>query len=169
MTTDRDSLERLRFLARVVHRERDHLMATDQRLFTALFSIERVRQLDTDAELSERVEAFVARFGRLQDTLGDKLIPALLSSLGERPGAAIDNLDRAERLGWLASADEWMSARKLRNQMIHEYIEDPTILASALQAGHDRVPMLTDAANAMLQELNRRGWVVRVNPECPHA
>ena len=157
MTTDRDSLERLRFLARVVRRARDHLTATDRRLFTALFSIERVRQLDSDAELSERVEAFVARFGRLQDTLGDKLIPALLSALGERSGAAIDNLDRAERLGWLPSADEWMSARKLRNQMIHEYIEDPTILASALQAGHDRVSMLTGAADAMLQELNRRG------------
>lgn len=41
-------------------------------------------------------------FWRLQDTIGDKLIPALLRALGEPQGAVIDNLDRAERLGWLA-------------------------------------------------------------------
>ncbi|MEQ9394231.1 hypothetical protein [Haliea sp.] len=31
---------------------------------------------------------------------------------------------KAEKLGWLDSADEWMTFRKLRNQMVHEYIED---------------------------------------------
>lgn len=65
MTTDQDSLERLRFLARVVLGECDHLMATDQRLFTALFSIGAFDSPTPDAGLSERVEAFVARFSRL--------------------------------------------------------------------------------------------------------
>lgn len=152
-------LDRLRFLARVAWRERAHLEATDQRLFKVPFSVERAWQLDTDDELSERVEAFVARFGRLQDTLGDKLIPALLSALGEMPGAAIDNLDRAERLGWVPSADQWLSARKLRNQMIHEYIEDPAILANALQAGHGLVSMLAGTTDALLREIQQRGWV----------
>lgn len=70
-----DNIERLRFLARVIHRECAHLDQTDQRLFDKPFTIERAMQLDSDAGLAERVEAFVARFGRLQDTLGDKLIP----------------------------------------------------------------------------------------------
>ena len=51
------------------------------------------------------MEAFVGRFGRLQDTLGDKLLPAYLAAEGEFPGTALDNLDRAERLGLLPSAD----------------------------------------------------------------
>jgi hypothetical protein len=63
------------------------------------------------------VEAFVSRFSHLQDTLGDKLIPKLLSALGERQATAMDNLDTAERLGWISSADEWQAIRQLRNQM----------------------------------------------------
>jgi hypothetical protein len=99
------------------------------------------------------------RIGRLQDTLDDKLLPALLTALGERLGAAIDNLDRAERLGFIPSADDWMTMRKLRNRMIHEYIENPVILADALEAGHRYVPVLVDVSARLRAELERRGWV----------
>ncbi|MEK8088976.1 hypothetical protein [Thermithiobacillus plumbiphilus] len=93
---------RLQFLTRVVRKECQHLASTDQRLFAEPFTLERAQQLETNPDLAERVEAFVSRFARLQDTLGDKLLPVLLTALGETPGAAIDNLDRAERLGLLA-------------------------------------------------------------------
>lgn len=42
---------------------------------------------------------------RLQDTVGDKFVPALLQALEEPIGAVVDNLDRAERLGWITFAD----------------------------------------------------------------
>ncbi len=158
MSADAAQIQRLRFLARVVQRERKHLLATDRRVFAQAFTTERAVALDADIEQAERVEAFASRFARLQDTLGDKLIPALLRALGESVGAAIDNLDRAERLGWLASADQWLVVRRLRNQMVHEYIEDPAILASALQAAHEQVPMLVTAAAALLAEIDARGW-----------
>ena len=80
----------------------------------------------------------------------------LLTVLGERPSAVIDNLDRAERLGFIDSADEWMSIRNLRNQMVHEYIEDTLILLSALQTGHNYVPKLEQVANNMLNEIHQR-------------
>ncbi|TVP60703.1 MAG: hypothetical protein EA349_01005 [Halomonadaceae bacterium] len=88
-----------------------------------------------DVDMAERLDAFVARFSRLQDTLGDKLIPTLLSYLGEQTGPAIDNLNRAEKFGWIESAEEWIVYRKLRNQMIHEYIEDTAVLTDALRSG----------------------------------
>ena len=150
---------RLQFLTRVVRKECQHLASTDQRLFSEPFTLERALQLETNPDLAERVEAFVSRFARLQDTLGDKLLPVLLTALGETPGAAIDNLDRAERLRLIASADEWMTLRKLRNQMVHEYVEDLSVLASALQSGHEFAPMIMSAANNMILEIERRGWV----------
>ena len=104
------------------------------------------------------MEAFVGRFGRLQDTVGDKLLPLLLDVLGEKTSAVIDNLDMAERLGLIKSADEWMTIRNLRNPMIHEYVEDPAVLISALQSGHAFVPTLIAAANKMIAEIERRGW-----------
>lgn len=150
---------RLQFLVRVVQKECTHLGTTDQRLFGGLFTLEQVTRLESDPDLAERVEAFVGRFGRLQDTLGDKLLPLLLTALGEKPTAAIDNLERAERLGLIESVDEWMTIRNLRNQMVHEYVEDPLILSSALQTGHTFVPTLITTANKMLTEISRRGWM----------
>ena len=152
------TLLRLQFLVRVVRKESKHLTTTDQRLFAGSFSLEQVTRLEENPDLAERVEAFVGRFGRLQDTVGDKLLPLLLAALGEKPSAAIDNLDRAERLGLLKSADEWMAMRNLRNQMVHEYVEDPVILSSALQTGHAFVPSLIATADKMCAEIERRGW-----------
>ena len=149
---------RLQFLCRVVGREARYLQQTTQRLFTDAFTAQAVAQLEADPDRAERVEAFVGRFGRLQDTLGDKLIPAVLAALGERCGPAADNLDRAERLGFVASADEWFAMRGLRNQMVHEYVEDPTVLWDALQAGRRYVPALAATAQALVAEVTRRGW-----------
>jgi uncharacterized protein with HEPN domain len=149
------SCERLQFLSRVVVKECHHLADTDRRLFTQAITPEHALALCTDPVGAERLEAFVSRFGRLQDTVGDKLLPALLIALAEPLGAAIDNLDRAEKLGLLSSADQWMDMRRLRNQMVHEYIEDLQILSSALRTGHDFVPVLITAAQACLAEVSR--------------
>ena len=150
---------RLAFLFRVVQREAEHLRATDARVFAAAMDEARAAALSRDIDDAERVEAFVARFSRLQDTLGDKLLPSLLAALGEPVGAAIDNLDRAERLGFLPSAERWLAARRLRNRMVHEYVEDPCELAGSLAQGHGLVLMLLDAAAAMRAEGERRGWL----------
>lgn len=98
MTVEPRIALRLQFLARVVRKECQHLATTDQRLFAGMFTLAQAAQLEADHDLAERVEAFVGRFGRLQDTVGDKLLPLLLTALGEKTSAAIDNLDRAERL-----------------------------------------------------------------------
>jgi hypothetical protein len=159
MNVDPAIARRLQFLVRVVGKECKHLVTTDNRLFGREFSLQQAARLEEDLDLAERVEAFVGRFGRLQDTLGDKLLPLLLSALGEKPSAVIDNLDRAERLGIVKSADEWMAMRNPRNQMIHEYVEDPVVFHSALQSGHDFVPVLVAASDQMRAEIMRRGWV----------
>jgi uncharacterized protein with HEPN domain len=153
-----DAVLRLQFLCRVVERERRHLVQTTGRLFTSDFTLQRVEELESLPDVAERVEAFVSRFGRLQDTVGDKLLPAVLAALGERVASAADNLDRAERLGLVRGADEWFQMRALRNQMVHEYVEDPVVLHGALTAGRDFVPCLDFAVNALLGEAARRGW-----------
>lgn len=104
MTLEPRIVLRLQFLTRVVRKECQHLTTTDQRLFGSVFTLEQATRLEADPDLAERVEAFVGRFGRLQDTVGDKLLPLLLDALGEKSSAAIDNLDRAERLELLQSA-----------------------------------------------------------------
>ena len=141
---------RLQFLARVTQKECQYLLETDQRLFAQPMTPLSVVALGKDGLLAERLDAFVGRFGRLQDNLGDKLLPQLLDAMAEPVGAVMENLDRAEKLGWLRSADTWLEIRKLRNQMVHEYIEDPVILSGALMAGHVYVPLLVDTAKRLI-------------------
>jgi len=153
-----DDQVRLAFLLETVQLEAAHLRLTDARLFSQPFLPERAQALNSNMDEAERVDAFVARFGRLQDTLGDKLLPTLLRALAEPVGPAIDNLDRAEKLGLLPSADEWIAARKLRNRMVHEYVRDAAELAAALNAGHHFVPLLSTFAERVASFCQARHW-----------
>jgi hypothetical protein len=146
---------RLGFLCRVTAKECQYLLDTDHRLFSSPFTEQEAQRVKSDPVLAERLDAFVSRFGRLQDTVGDKLLPALLTALGEPTGPAIDNLDKAEKLGLIASAEVWMEMRRLRNQMVREYIEDLTVLASALRQAHDFVAILVAAAERCTAEVER--------------
>jgi hypothetical protein len=102
VTTPTDTA-RLVFLLETVEREGRHLLITTARLFHQPIDAAWIESLEDDIELAERLDAFVARFGRMQDTLGDKLVPELRRQLLETPGAALDNLNRMEKLGLLTS------------------------------------------------------------------
>lgn len=159
MNIPHSKLLRLQFLARVVRKEIRYLRLTDERLFTARFSKDRAAQLEEDVDLAERVDAFVSRFSRLQDSVGDKLLPQYLMAVGEATGPAIDNLNRAEKLGLIRSAEIWMTLRDMRNQMVHEYMEDLEKLADALNKGHEHVETLSADAERVLADLQVRGWI----------
>lgn len=131
-------MSRLARLISLTSREAEHLLGVRERL------LENVQAQDiTEHWLDERLadplgidrlESFGAKFARLQDTLVDKLIPALLEAAGEPPGAAIDNLARMEKLDLVSNAEEWIAMRRLRNRLVHEYIESPADMLPALQA-----------------------------------
>jgi len=139
----RGEQDRLLFLLDTAAREGAQLLGTAGRLFTTTVDAAWVADLEQQPEIAERVDAFVARFGRMQDTIGDKLIPELRRQLAETPGAALDNLNRMEKLGLLASVVDWVEARNLRNRLIHEYMRDADDFAGALNRAHQLVYLLT--------------------------
>ena len=149
MTLAAGEYARLRFLLEIVEREGRHLLGTTGRLFSGTIDAAWVERLEERPELAERVDAFAARFGRTQDTIGDKLVPELLRCLLETPGAALDNLNRAEKLGLLTSVSDWLEARNLRNRLVHEYLRDPAEFAGALQRAAELVPLLVATYNAL--------------------
>ena len=69
-----------------------HLAYTHNTLFAQKINIEWVRSLSTNEALSEKIDAFVGRFSRLQDHIGDKLIPRFAALLGESPKSLLDTL-----------------------------------------------------------------------------
>lgn len=99
--------------------------------------------------MNTALDAARERLVFLMDTAGDRLLPALLTRVGEPVGSMLDNLDRAARLGLLTEpADVWLAARALRNRMVHEYIRNATALAEAVTDAHGLVPMLQAFVNA---------------------
>ena len=151
MTAGTIKIESIRLLAllKIVRREGALLLKTDTRLFTVQLDAAWVERLENDDDLAERLDAFVSRFGRMQDTVGDKLIPALLRSIAEKTGSALDNLNRAEKFGLLPSVEEWLDARNLRNKLVREYMSDPEEFAAALNKAHLTVPLLVSTYNAI--------------------
>lgn len=100
-----------------------------KRISSAYTELKRVMPLteETFGNLNDYevrlLDQFIFRFSKLQDAMGQRLFPALLLSLEEDVKAMpfIDVLNKIERLGLLASKDEWLLLRKLRNDFSHEY------------------------------------------------
>ena len=108
--------------------------------------------LDDDAV--QAMDQFVLRFGKLQDTLGTRLVPAMLDALQEpyedRP--MLDKLNRLEKLGLLDSTASWEKLRALRNHFAHEYPDDPALRAAYLEQGFEAAQSI----EAILQRIGGR-------------
>lgn len=129
-----ETIHRLWQILRVVEKEDIYLQGVIQRLFPWQDVISPVwlENLLATPEGIDRLESFIGKFSRMQDTLVDKLLPHFLLAVGEEPGTALDNLRRAERLGIVSDPDQWLAMRRLRNHLVHEYVDDPAQLAAAL-------------------------------------
>ncbi len=112
--------------------------------------------LEAKPEIAERLEAFVSRYGRMQDTMADKLLPRWLTALAEVPGSQIEVLNRAERLGTIESVQQWLEARKLRNRLVHEYMEDPERFAEDLKLAKQYSELLIDTYNRVVDFASNR-------------
>jgi len=144
MTKLQDQQIILAQLIRVTAKEARYLKRTADRLRSLDIDIFWVQSLENNDEYSEMLDAFVSRYGRLQDTLGDKLLPAILRASLEKTGAQLDNLLRAEKLGWIESTQSWIELRELRNRLVHEYLESADDLLNALQQALQGVHILTE-------------------------
>lgn len=140
-----------RFLAtlNIVQREGEHLAYSWNRLYATPVDAGWVSHLPEDSEAAERLEAFISRFGRMQDTIANKLLPRWLMALAETPGSQIETLNRAERLGVIESVQDWLEARKLRNRLVHEYMEDINDFSEALTLAREHSLMLLRTYNCI--------------------
>ena len=127
--------------------------------------------MEGDPETAERVDAFGARFARMQDTIGDKLVPELLRRMAETPAAALDNLNRMEKLGLLVSVVDWVEARNLRNRLVHDYMRDAEDFVNALNRAHELVTLLAETYNKINAYVrvrfgqNREDWPPELKTE----
>lgn len=80
------------------------------------------------------IDQYVYRFSKLQDTIGNKLFRAVLLNLGEEVynKSMIDIFNRLEQLGYVANYETWKQLREIRNEVSHNYDDDPAAIANTL-------------------------------------
>jgi hypothetical protein len=147
-----------RFLATlaIVAKEAEYLEWSQSRLLEQTIDTAWVASLTHRPELAERLEAFVSRYGRLQDTISDKLLPRWLLALAERPGSHIEVLNRAEKLGVVEDVTAWLEARQLRNRLVHEYMTDCASFAEDLRLAESYSHMLIDTYQRIRKDAEAR-------------
>lgn len=152
--------ESARLALELAEKEVAHLAYTHRTLFAQPIDLQWVQALATREDLAEKIDAFVGRFGRLQDQIGEKLIPRFVALLGSAPKSLLDNLAYAERADWIDSAEEFVGARKLRNLLIHEYMAEAELFLDALQAAEGATHLLIDAVAKIKQQADTLGLIV---------
>lgn len=138
-------------------KEAAHLAYTHRTLFAQTIDLDWVRNLAQRDDLAEKIDAFVSRFGRLQDHIGEKLVPRFVALLGGTPTSLLDNLAYAEKAGWVESTESFVSARKLRNLLVHEYMAEAELFLEALQTADDATLMLMDIVARIRQQAQALG------------
>jgi len=141
----------------LAEKEVAHLAYTHRTLFAQPIDLQWVKDLAKREDLAEKIDAFVSRFGRLQDHIGEKLVPRFVALLGGEPKSLLDNLAYAERAGWLDSAETFVSARKLRNLLVHEYMAEAELFLESLQAADEATQMLIDVVTRIKQQADTLG------------
>ena len=133
--SNEEVLQNLKLTLGVVAKENYHLQGVRRRLFPEdeSIDIDWLTTILNSPEGEDRLESFGSKFARMQDTMIDKLLPRLLYAVAENPGSAIDNLNRAEKLGFVGDAAAWIAMRRLRNKLVHEYIETDEEMLPALK------------------------------------
>jgi uncharacterized protein YutE (UPF0331/DUF86 family) len=82
----------------------------------------------------EHIDQYLYRFGKLQDVIGEKLFPTLLNFLGEdiSKSSFIDIFNKLEKLEIIQDYDKWVKLRLIRNELAHEYEDEPDSNAERL-------------------------------------
>lgn len=141
----------------LAEREAKHLRYTAHTLFAEPIDQDWVQRLADREDLAEKIDASVARFGRLQDHLGEKLLPAFARLQGGQPKSLLDVLAYAERAGWVASAEEFIGVRKLRNLLVHECMTETELFLEALLSAQTATRMLLDVLDRVSKEAHELG------------
>jgi hypothetical protein len=100
------------------------------------------------------LDQILYRFMKLQDAMGERLLPATLAMLLEPfdDWPMRDRLDRLERLGYLDTV-QWLDWRGVRNRLAHEYPDAPEMRWAALQDALAAARALLTCCEAWLSRL----------------
>jgi len=104
----------------------------------------------------QALDQYLFRFSKLQDSLGDKVFKLLIKIYEQKDETIsfIDILNRLEKYGFLSSAKEWMHLRKIRNEISHQYDDEPQEMAEALNSIWSQKEVIESVYKQLKERIN---------------
>jgi predicted nucleotidyltransferase len=114
-------------------------------------------QVLSDDEI-KNIDQFLFRFTKMQDTIGDKLLKAVASEFvdGVEKMTFFDILNTLEKADILNSANDWKRLREVRNNIAHQYDDEPDEMAMALNDIFAQKDTLFEVFDKILEFYGRR-------------
>ncbi len=111
-----------------------------------------------DKERIKTIDAFIFRFIKLQDFMGDKLFRVILESVGEYKDnmSLIDVLDKMEKLGIITHADKWIEFRVARNKLTHEYPDNQEDVIEGIKLAITYFKEISDILQGIIQYIQNK-------------
>ena len=99
-----------------------------------IFPLSAPRYQSLSDDEVEAIDQYLFRFAKLQDTLGQRVFKLIVSEYEENieTFTFIDILNRLEKIGVLEDVNIWKKLRDVRNDIAHQYDDEPQQMAEAL-------------------------------------
>jgi len=125
---------------------------------------ERMKILPMNREVFEMeenrtiIDAFIYRFSKIQDMMGQKLFPAFLEFVEEdsRRLPFIDMINLLEKLEMIPAANQWLAFRNLRNDLSHEYPDNEEELVEGIGRAMEAYPQIKQIYKSIKEEYDKR-------------
>lgn len=111
----------------------------------------------TDSEF-QKLDVLTSRFSRLSDIIMQKILRSIDKINLEDIGTMRDRLNRAEKNELISSSDEFAEIRKLRNDIIHEYI--PEEMNEIFKKVIEYSPLLDDSVSRIFKYCREKFQIV---------
>lgn len=104
------------------------------------------KYLDLTNEKVQALDQFLFRFAKLQDAMGQKLFKNILLYLGESIEGKpfIDILNLMEKLYLIDNITAWRELREDRNELAHNYEDEPEIMSATINNLYNKKGILKD-------------------------
>jgi predicted nucleotidyltransferase len=99
-----------------------------------IFPLSAPRYQNLNDDEIEAIDQYLFRFAKLQDTLGKRVFRMIVSEYEENAETLtfFDVLNRLEKIGLLDDVNVWKRLRDVRNNISHQYDDEPQEMAEAL-------------------------------------
>jgi predicted nucleotidyltransferase len=85
-------------------------------------------------EQVQDIDQYLFRFAKLQDVMGDKVFRTIIQEIegNSKMIPFIDVLNLLEKLDFINSSKEWLQLRVIRNDISHQYDDEPEAMSQAV-------------------------------------